>query len=76
MFKERIEYDNPKNMEEEMIKENLCCDQNQNKRETIPNWKTKKREKFDQKRKILSFIRTLGITTGDIKGITIKYLSH
>ena len=29
-----------------------------------------------RKRKILSFIRTLGITTGDIKGIIIKNLSH
>ena len=39
MFKERIEYDNPKTMEKEMRKTNLCYDQNKKKRENIPNWK-------------------------------------
>ena len=42
MFKERIEYDNLKTLEEEMRKENLCYDQNKNKRESVPNWKTKR----------------------------------
>ena len=46
MFKERIKYDNPKTMEEAMRKENLCYDQNKNKREIIPNWKNKRREFF------------------------------
>ena len=32
MFKEGIEYDNPKTLEEAMRKENLCYDQNKNKR--------------------------------------------
>ena len=42
MFIERIEYDNPKTMEKEMRKTNLCYDQNKNKRENIPNWKNKR----------------------------------
>ena len=39
MFKEQIEYDNLNMLEEAMRKENLCYDQNKNKRETIPAWK-------------------------------------
>ena len=35
MFKKRIEYDNPKTLEEAMRKENLCYDQNKNKRENV-----------------------------------------
>ena len=47
MFKEWIKYDNPKTLEEAMRKENLCFDQNKNKRENIPNWRTKRQDKFD-----------------------------
>ena len=37
MFKERIEYDNMKTLEEEMRKAIFCYDQNKNKRENVPN---------------------------------------
>ena len=46
MFKEQIEYDNPKTLKEAMRKENLCYDQNKNKRESVPTWKTKKKDNF------------------------------
>ena len=46
MFKERIEYDNPKTMEEDMRKENFFYNKNKNKWEIIPNWKNKRREFF------------------------------
>ena len=36
MFKERIEYDNPKTLEEAVRKENFCYNQNKNKRENVP----------------------------------------
>ena len=42
MFKERIEYENMKTLEEAMRKINFCYDQNKNKRENVPNWKTKR----------------------------------
>ena len=42
MFKEQIQYENPKMLEEAMRKENFCYDQNKNKRESVPNWKTKR----------------------------------
>ena len=36
-FKDRIEFDNPKTLEEEMRKDNLFYEQSKNKREGIPN---------------------------------------
>ena len=45
MFKQSIEYDKMKTLEEEMRKENFFYDQNKNKRENIPNWKTKRHRK-------------------------------
>ena len=47
MFKERIEYDNPKMLKEAMRKVNFCYDPSKNKRENVPNWKTKRCENFD-----------------------------
>ena len=41
MFKEQIEYENTKMLEEAMGKENLFYDQNKNKRENVPIWKNK-----------------------------------
>ena len=41
VFKEWIEYDNPKTLEEAMRKKKLCYDQTKNKKESVPNWKTK-----------------------------------
>ena len=42
MFKEQIKYDNSKMLEEAMRKENVCYDQNKNKRESVPIWKNKR----------------------------------
>ena len=60
MFKERIEYDNLKTLEEETRKENFCYDQNNNKRENIPNWNTKRHDKFYQKKKNTKFYKNIG----------------
>ena len=60
MFKERIEYDNPKMLEEVMRKENFCYDQHKNKRESIRNWKNKKHESFGQKKKGTKFYKNSG----------------
>ena len=51
MFKEQIEYDNLKTLEEAMRKENFCYDQNKNKREIIPAWKNKGPNNFDARKK-------------------------
>ena len=36
-FKDRIEYNNPKTLEEAMRNANLCYEQSRNKREGVPN---------------------------------------
>ena len=41
-FKDIIEFDNPKTLEEEMRKANFYYEQSKNKREGIPNWKNKR----------------------------------
>ena len=41
-IKDRIEYDNPKTLEEAMWKANFCFEQNK-KKEGLANWKAKKR---------------------------------
>ena len=51
MFKERIEYDNPKMLEEAIRKENLFYDQNKNKRENVPAWKNKRPNNFYPRKK-------------------------
>ena len=40
-FKDSIEYDNPKTLEEAMKKANLCYEQSKNKKEGMSNWKSK-----------------------------------
>ena len=50
-FKDIIEYDNPKTLEEAMMKPNLCYEQIKNKKEGIPNLKSKRTSNFDQRRK-------------------------
>ena len=45
-FKDKIEYDNPKTLEEAMQKANFCYEQIINKREGVPNWKGKKTNNF------------------------------
>ena len=46
-----------KTLEEVTRKENLCYDQNKNKRESVPNWKTKIRDKFDPRKKNNKFYK-------------------
>jgi len=41
-FKDMIEYDNPKMLEEAMTKANFCYEQSKNRRDKTPNWKTKR----------------------------------
>ena len=50
-FKDKIEFDNPKTLEEAMRKAIFCYEQSKNKREGIPNWKNKRRSNFEQRRK-------------------------
>ena len=49
-IKDRIEYDNPKTMEEAMRKENFYYEQNQ-KKESMANQKAKKNNNYDQNKK-------------------------
>ena len=60
MFKERIEYDNPKMLEEVMRKEKFCYDQNKNKRENTSAWKNKRPNNFDPRKKQNKFHKNLG----------------
>ena len=50
-FKDKIEYDNPKILEEAMRKVNLCYEQRKSKREGVPNWKGKITNNFEKRRK-------------------------
>ena len=49
-IKDKIEYDNPKTLEEAMRKANLCYEQNR-KKESMANWKAKRNNNFEQKKK-------------------------
>ena len=49
-FNDRIEFDNPKTLEEAMRKEEFCYEQGK-KREILPNWKAKKTTQIDQRRR-------------------------
>ena len=49
-FKDRIEFENPKTLEEALSKEELCYEQS-NKRESLPHWKTKETSQFNQRRR-------------------------
>ena len=49
-IKDRIEYDNPKTLEEAMRKANFCYEQNC-KKESMSNWKAKRSNNFEQKKK-------------------------
>ena len=60
MFKERIEYDNSKTLEEATRKENFYYDQNKNKRESVPNWKNKRKINFDRRKKQNKFHKNIG----------------
>ena len=60
IFKEWVEYDNPKTLEEAMRKANFYYDQNKNKRESIPPWKNRRPNNFDSKRKQNKFHKKMG----------------
>ena len=60
MFKEQIEYENPKTLEEAMRKENFCYDQNKNKRENMSAWKNKRPNNYDPKKKQNKFHKNSG----------------
>ena len=60
MFKERIEYENTKTLEEEMRKANFYYDQNKNKRESIAAWMNQRSKNFDSKRKQNKFHKNMG----------------
>ena len=62
MFKEWIEYDNLKTLEEAMRKENLCYEQNKNKRESVPIWKSKRQDNFVPRKKNNKFHKNTGNT--------------
>ena len=49
-IKDRIEYENLKTLEEAMRKANFCYEQNR-KKESMANWKVKRNNNFDQKKK-------------------------
>ena len=76
MFKEHIEYDNMKTLEEAMRKVNLCYDQNKNKRESVPTWKAKKQDNFDPRIRNNKFHRNKGNDIKGIKAVTRKNLKH
>jgi hypothetical protein len=50
-YKDRIEFDNPKTLEETMRKAKLCFEQYKNRNENSKNWNGKKVERFDPKKK-------------------------
>ena len=49
-IKYRIEYDNPKTLEEAMRKADFCYEQNP-KKESMTNWKAKTTNNFEQRKK-------------------------
>ena len=49
-IKDKIEYDNPKTLEEAMRKANFCYEQNR-KKKSMTNWKAKRSNNFEQKKK-------------------------
>jgi len=50
-YKDQIEFDNPKTLEETMRKAKLCFEQYINRNENSRNWNGKKFERFDPKKK-------------------------
>ena len=76
MFKEQIEYDNPNMLAEVMRKANLCYDQNKNKRESVPNLKTKRQDKFDPIKKNNKFHKNTGNNYKGYQGSNHKILNH
>ena len=59
-FKVRIDFDNPKTLEEAMRKDDLCYEKSK-KMESLPNWKTKTTSHFDQRRRGFNPNKSFGI---------------
>ena len=70
-FKDRIEFDNPKALEEAMRKAYLCYEHSK-KRANLSNWNNKRTCNFDRKRKGFMSNKFLEITTGISPEIIIK----
>ena len=49
-IKDRNEYDNPETLEEAMRKTNFCYEQKR-KKESMTNWKAKRNNNFEEKKK-------------------------
>ena len=64
IYKDRIKYDDPKNLEEAMRKAKVCYEKNKNRTEHTSSWKGKITDNYNQGRKNNSFQTTgiLGIT--------------
>ena len=58
-IKDIIEYDNPKTLEEAMRKANFCYEQNR-KWENMPNWKAKRSNNFEHRKKGFTPNRNFG----------------
>ena len=58
-IKDKIEYDNPKTLKEAMQKANFCYEHNR-KRENMPNWKAKRSNNFEQRKKVFTPNRNFG----------------
>jgi len=60
VFNDRIEYDNPKMLEEAMRKANFSYEQSKNKRDSVPNWKDKRGGNSEHKGGNFKFNRNFG----------------
>jgi len=60
IYKERIEYDNPKTLEETMRNEKLYYDQNKKRKDNVPSWDGKRPENFEQRNKGTKFHKNYG----------------
>jgi len=60
VFKDRIEYDNPKTLEEAMRKASFCYEQSKNRRDNAPNWKTKRASNSEYKGNNFKFNKKIG----------------
>jgi len=59
-FKDMIEYDNPRMLEEAMRKANFCYEQSKHRRDNTPNWKTKREGNSYFKEKNSNYRRDFG----------------
>ena len=50
-YKDKIEFYEPRNLEEEIRKDKYCYEQSKGKRDYHKAWKDKKNENFDQRKK-------------------------